>query len=338
MAVGLDVGTSFIITAREAAPDQLAAGIQYREIRDAFFRMKAPTAIAAKMMEKGLTGQKYFTDVDGSFVVVGQDAIERAVERHTTSSRPMYRGIISPKERDARRILKFILKEILGPPAEQGEKVVFSVPAQPVDQDGDDFDTGFHEDALCNDLRDLGYSPHSLNEAEAICYSELDSDDYTGICLSFGAGMVNTCVMSAGEAILRFSTTRSGDWIDRMAAASTGETDSVVQVEKENGEFVIGQEVAGNPILSAVSAYYVRLIDYTVRCLSSELSNSSTLPKFAAPIPIVISGGTSRASGFVDTFSSFLLKQPLPFQVKEVRPAKDQLRAVARGCLIAAGI
>jgi hypothetical protein len=332
--VGLDVGTSFIITAREAE----GSGIQYREIRDAFFRMKATTPIAAKMMEKGLTGQKYFKDVDDSFVVVGQDAIERAIERHTATARPMFRGIISPRERDARRILKFILTEILGAPATPGEKVVFSIPAQPVDQDGEDFDTGFHEDALCNDLRDLGYAPQALNEAEAICYSELEQDDYTGICLSFGAGMVNICVMSAGEAILKFSTTRSGDWIDRMSAASTGETDSVVQVEKEHGIFSIGKEVPGNPVLSAVAAYYIRLVEYTVRTLTNELSNAATLPKFASPIPIVISGGTSRADGFVDAFRESILKQSLPFKIKEVRPAKDQLRAVARGCLIAAGI
>ena len=55
MACGLDVGTSFIITAREDS-----GGTKYQEFRDAFLRLKAPTPIAAKMMEKGLSGQKYF--------------------------------------------------------------------------------------------------------------------------------------------------------------------------------------------------------------------------------------------------------------------------------------
>lgn len=332
--IGLDVGTSFIITAQEAKE-----GTQYKEIRDAFIRLKAPTPVAAKMMEKGLNGQKYFKDTDGSFVIVGQDAIERAVERHLSVSRPMFRGVISPRERDARRILKFILSSILGTPAEQGEKVVFSVPAQPIDQPGEGFDTGFHEDAISNDIHEMGFTPQALNEAEAICYSELEADDYTGITLSFGAGMVNACVMSAGEAILRFSTTKSGDWIDSMAAQAVGENEAVVQVEKEGGQFTVGKEVPGNPVLSAVAAYYSRLINYTATVLINELSKSKALPNFSLPISVVVSGGTSRADGFVPAFETALRSQEkLPFNIKEVRPAVDQLRAVARGCMIAASL
>lgn len=333
MAVGLDVGTSFIIVAREDGE-----GTKYHEFRDAFLRLKATTPVAAKMMEKGLAGQKYFKDADGSFVVVGQDAIERAVERHITASRPMFRGVISPREKDGRRILKFIISEILGKPSIPGEKLVYSIPAQPIDQSGEEFDTGYHEDVLSNDIRELGYEPEALNEAEAVCYSELEKEDYTGICLSFGAGMVNICVMSAGEAIIKFSTTRSGDWIDRMAAQSTAEPDSVIQVEKEGGGFKVGKEVPENPVLSAVSAYYVRLVDYTTKQLAARLSNTRELPKFAAPVTIIVSGGTSRADGFVECFEKYLRKLNLPLDIKEVRHASDPLRAVARGCLIAAGL
>jgi len=334
LSKGLDIGTSFVIGAANGEDNS----VQYTEVRDAFFRMKASSPVALSMMEKGLRGQSYFKDSDGSFIVIGQDAIERAIERHMSASRPMSKGIISPKERDARRILKFILSEVVGKPSVDNEKLIFSIPAQPIDQPADEFDTGFHEDALRNDLREIGYDAHPINEAEAICYSELEKDNYTGLICGFGAGMMNACVMSSGEAIVKLATSRSGDFIDRMSAVSTGQPDSVVQVEKENGIFTIGQEVPGNPILSAVSAYYVRLIDYTVRCLSDALSKSSTLPKFTAPIPIVIAGGTSRANGFLDCFRTSLLKESLPFDIKEVRHAIDPLRSVARGCLIASSL
>lgn len=329
MGIGLDVGTSFLIKAKEKEE-----GVEYNEFRDAFYRMKPATPIAAKMMEKGLTNLAYFKDTDGSFVVVGQDAIEKAIERHDSASRPLHKGVISPHEPDARRVLKFILTQVLGSPETPGETLVYSVPAEPVDQSEEDFNTGYHEDVLKRDLGELGWNPQPLNEAEAICYSELENDEYTGICMSFGAGMVNICVMSSGEPVLRFSTTKSGDWIDRMAAQSTATPDSVVQVEKENGVFTIGQE-SDNQILSAVGAYYVRLIDYTVRHLSNRLKASGDLPKFTGPIPIVVSGGTSRAAGFVEAFSSRLAQEDFPLQIKEVRHATDPLRAVARGCLLA---
>lgn len=332
MAIGLDVGTSFLIKAEESDN-----GINYIEFRDAFYRMTPATVIAGKMMEKGLANLSYFKDTDGSFVVVGQDAINKAIERNSIVLRPLRRGVVNPLEPEARKVLKFILNQLVGKPDTPGETLVYSVPAEPIDQGEEEFNTGYHEDVLKKDLSELGWTPQSLNEAEAICYSELEDDEYTGICLSFGAGMVNICVMSSGEPVLRFSLTKSGDWIDRMAAQSTAQSDSVVQVEKENGEFVVGEE-SSNPILSAVSSYYLRLIDYTVANLTSCLSNSNDLPKFTAPIPIVVSGGTSRATGFIEAFKTRLELANFPIQIKEVRHATDPLRATARGCLLAASM
>lgn len=344
---GLDIGTSFIIGARELKEDA-GTKVQYTEFRDAFFRMRPSTPIAKKMMEEGLKGQEYFTDVDGSFIVVGRDAIERAIERNQSASRPLVRGVIAPQEKQARRILRHILKEVLGNPTQEGEKVVYSVPAQPIDQTADDFDVGFHCDALNNDIANLGFTPAPLSEAEAICYSELEDDKYTGVALSFGAGMVNVCLMSSGEGILHWSTTRSGDWVDRMAAQATAYPDTVVQVEKEGSKFIVGQENPSSPILSAISLYYVRLIDYTIQHMIHHIGKASNLPKFTEPVPIIISGGTSRANGFVEKFRELLQLRndandsavpcELPFVVKEVRAAKEPLRAVARGCLLASQI
>jgi len=332
MGIGLDVGTSFLIKATEAEE-----GINYTEFRDAFFRMRPQTPIAAKMMEKGLKDLAYFKDTDGSYVVVGEDAIAKAIERHKSALRPLFRGVISPREPHARRVLKFILAQLVGKPATPGETLVYSCPAEPVDQSDEDFNTGYHEDCLRKDLGELGWDAQSLNEGEAICYSELEDDDYTGIAMSFGAGMVNVCVMSSGEPVIKFSTTKSGDWVDRMSAQSSGQPDSVVQVEKEGGVFTVGQE-SDNPILSAVSAYYIRLIDYTIQHLGARLSRSSDLPKFTGAIPIVVSGGTSRAQGFVEAFRKRIDQADFPVQVKEIRHAKDPLRAVARGCLLAASM
>lgn len=333
MPLGLDVGTSFVISARESGDGKVI----YKEFRDAFYRIKPRTPIATKMIEKGLKGKKFLRDEDGSFLVIGADAIEKAVERHESAARPMVRGVLSPSEKDARKILKFILHEVIGEPAEPGEKLVYSIPGQPVDQPGEDFDVGYHEDVLHQDLAEAGFSPQSINESEAICYSELEDDDYTGVALSFGAGMVNVCVMSNGEAIAKFATTKSGDWVDRMVAVATGEPDSVVQAEKEGGGFVIGTP-SGSQLLDACSAYYERLIVYTIRNLKSALENSGQLPKFKDALTIVIAGGTSRADGFVEMFRTKVEEIGLPVKVKAVRHAKDPLRAVSRGCMIAASL
>lgn len=330
MAKGLDVGTSFVVLASEGKEGT----VEFKDFRDAFYVIKPSTPIATKMIEKGLKGKVFVKDEDdGSFILLGKDAIEKAVERNDSAKRPMYRGVVSAKEKDARKVLSYILKEVVGK-AKKNEKLVFCVPAQPIDQEDDEFDVGYHEDVVTKILLEQGYQARAINEAEALCYSELENDDYTGVALSWGAGMVNCCVMLNGEPVLTFSTTKSGDWIDRMSAVATGEPDSVVQAEKEGGDFIIGEE-SDNQVLNAVSTYYQRLIDYTTKQLAVCLEGHKALPKFSGALPVVVGGGTSRAKGFVETFEKKLVDNNFPLEVSEVRHASDPLHAVARGCLIA---
>lgn len=331
-SVGLDVGTSYIVLATDNNNT-----LQYKDFRDAFYIIKPTTPVATKMIEKGLTGKTFIKDSDGSFILLGKDAIEKAIERNDTAKRPMYKGVVSAKEKDAKRILAFILKEVVGQASTDGEKLVFCVPAQPVDQEDEDFDVGYHEDVVKAILSECNYQAKAINEAEALCYSELENSDYTGIGISCGAGMTNVCVMLNGEPTVIFSTTKSGDWIDRMSAVATGEPDSVVQAEKENGDFTIGQK-NDNPILAAVSTYYERLIDYTTKQLSVTLSDHKSLPKFKDPLDIVIAGGTSQAKGYVEIFRQKLIENNFPLKINVVRHASDPLHSVAKGCLIASKV
>jgi hypothetical protein len=332
MSCGLDVGTSFIVLSRDSTD-----GVVYKDFRDAFYMIKPSTPVATKMIEKGLSGKVFVKDADGSFILLGKDAIEKAIERNDTAKRPMYKGVVSAKEKDAKRVLSFILQEVVGKATEPDEKLVFCIPAQPVDQEDEDFDVGYHEDVVKTILREVGYNARAINEAEALCYAELDNDDYTGIAISCGAGMTNVCVMLNGEPTVVFSTTKSGDWVDRMSAVATGEPDSVVQAEKEAGGFKIG-EPNDNPVLGAVSAYYERLIDYTTKQLTAALTNHKSLPKFKDPLTIVVAGGTSQADGYIEQFSNKLVENNFPLNIKEVRHASDPLHSVAKGCLIASKV
>lgn len=330
--VGLDVGTSYIVKAQDNN-----GNIEYKDFRDAFYIIKPTTPVATKMIEKGLAGKVFIKDADGSFILLGKDAIEKAIERNDTAKRPMYKGVVSAKEKDAKRVLAFILKEVVGTASEPDEKLVFCVPAQPVDQEDEDFDVGYHEDVVKTILSECGYNARAINEAEALCYAELEHEEYTGIGISCGAGMTNVCVMLNGEPTVVFSTTKSGDWVDRMSAVATGEPDSVVQAEKEAGGFKIG-EPNDNPVLGAVSAYYERLVDYTTKQLSLALAGHKSLPKFKNPLTIVVAGGTSQADGYIEKFVEKLQLNNFPLPIKETRHAIDPLHAVSKGCLIASQI
>ena len=166
---GLDVGTSYIVLSKTSD-----TGVTYKDFRDAFYVIKPSTPVATKMIEKGLAGKVFIKDSDGSFILLGKDAIEKAIERNDTAKRPMHKGVVSSKEKDAKRVLAFILKEVVGTASEPGEKLVFCIPAQPVDQEDEDFDVGYHEDVIKTILLECGYNARAINEAEALCYAELE--------------------------------------------------------------------------------------------------------------------------------------------------------------------
>lgn len=330
--IGLDVGTSFIIASSYDGDD-----IVFKDFRDAFYVIKPSTPISAKMIEKGLKGQVFIKDEDGSFILLGKDAIEKAIERNDNARRPMKKGVVSASEKESRRILSFILKEVVGKANKKNDKLVFCIPAQPVDVEDEDFDVGYHEDFVSSVLKECGYDVKVINEAEAICYAELESEDYTGISISAGSGMQNVCVMLNGEVIVKFSSTKSGDFIDHMVSLATGERDTVVQAEKEHGLYTIGEH-NDNPVLEAVCSYYERLIDYTTKQISAHLTGHKLLPKFKEPLTVVVGGGTSLAQGYIETFEKKLIDNNFPLPIKVVKHAEDPLHSVSKGCLIAASI
>lgn len=330
--VGLDVGTSFLVSGRF----NQGGTVDYRKVRDCFLHIPFKSPINQKMIQKGLNDRQvpYISQADG-FYVLGEDAFIMANERHQETRRPMNRGVLSPKEKAAFPILKSLIDLVVGPPREQGERLVFSVPAKPIDAQ---FDQVFHQDMLRSFIASKGYEAVAMNEAEALAYSELLDEGLTGIAISCGAGMMNVVVMSSGDPVVAFSTSRSGDWIDEQAAIATDMTRALVQQEKESPELNLMSPDPSNQIHQAIAVYYGNLLVYTLENIAHDLSRSPALPKFKAPIPLVVGGGTSLPRGFLDKFKQALGAVAMPVEISEVRHATDPLHAVAHGLTLAASM
>jgi len=327
--IGLDIGTAFLVSARLNENNETV----FKSYRDAFYTIKPVSKINAKFIEKGLTERKLDFAYDGDvFVVTGAGAITLANERRDRVRRPLSRGVVSPKEKYAIPMLKKIIKTLVGTPSVDGEKCVYSIPAKPIDSD---FNIAYHTTVVNNFLyQELGLTPIALNEGEALVYSELMDEGLTGITLSFGAGMVNVCIASSGDPIIKFSIAHGGDFIDNEVAKSVDITPELAQAEKESNDFTLI-----NPsgyIQEAISIHCVDLISYVLKQIEYEfvkLSKESKLPVFSQPLTVVISGGTSKPGGFVDKFHECLAKVSLPVAIGKVKQASDPLTAVAKGCL-----
>ncbi len=330
--VGLDVGTSFLVTGKFGNDGK----VNFTTFRDCFLELEPKTAINRKFIQKGLDDRKApYVEKDGKFFVLGEQAFLMANERHVNTRRPMHRGVLSPKEKEAMPILREIIKRLVGKPRSENERLVFSVPGKPIDAE---FDQLFHQDVLRSFIKSLGYDAQPMNEGEALGYSELLEDGLTGVAISCGAGMMNVAVLSAGDPVVTFSTSKSGDWVDKQAAIATNLTHSIVQQEKEGADLDLMAPDPDNQVHQAIAIYYGNLIVYTLEQIAYDLSRSPSLPKFKDPVPLIVAGGTSLPKGFVQKFEQALAAVDMPINISGVRQASDPLHAVANGLTLAASM
>ncbi|HUR38851.1 MAG TPA: hypothetical protein VM222_05135, partial [Planctomycetota bacterium] len=157
--------------------------------------------------------------------------------------------------------------------------------------------------------------------------------DFTGIGISCGGGMFNVCVAYKSVPALTFATSRGGDWIDNNVAHAIGMSPALVCGIKESGVDLMNPK---DRVQDAIVIYYRNLIQYTLETIRHKLESAQNMPTFVKPIDVVCGGGTSMITGFIDVFRDEFEKINFPIDIATIRMANDPLKAVARGCMVAA--
>ncbi len=322
---GVDIGTMFVKCAVKEGD-----AIVFRSQRNAFFEVDH-TDFTKKILNN--SNVKYIVK-EGKLYVIGDESLQFANMFNKETRRPLSRGVISPTEKEALPIMELLIKSVVGEPVCEGETVYFSVPGDPLDAD---FNVIYHIKMIEGFLKALGYSPNPINEAHAVVLSELGEEDFTGMGLSFGGGMVNVCLSFMSVPIFKFSVAKSGDWIDQQVAMAVNETASRVSAVKE-ASLDLSKAGAVSKIEGALSIYYNHLIEYVIENIKQEFTKAKKMPQITRPITIVLSGGTSLPKGFCHRFKEILDHLKLPMLVGDVRMAGQPLRSVAKGALVAASV
>jgi len=340
--VGLDVGTAFIVGSRQHG-DKVA----FRSIRNAYYGM-APNPVMQKLLtdaskrdddEENDHGGTGYLEMGNEIIVIGEKALAYAASNHGETRRPMVQGVLSP-DGNAESIMSILIKKALGEPIKKGETCRFSVPAEPFDDE--DIDIIFHEGILSAILQDIGYDPKPINEGEAICYSELSSDEdrLTGGAFSLGGGQSNGCIIFEGRPIISFSIARGGDWIDQKSHKHARmQSAAEMTYFKENNEvdLMSPKGCSDNERAAvALATYYRYHIRNLVEAVAQLIKQEKVIPTFNKPIKWVVGGGTSKAVNCVELIKEEFARQNLPFVIGDVVQASNPLCAVSNGCLIAA--
>ena len=322
ISIGLDCGTMHICCARSDSNE-------VKITRNVFLKLNSDDVQLSE-----LTDVSHAEGSDGDLYIIGEDAFRYGNIFGTEVSRPMEKGLISPKEISAIDVLTLIIKDLIGDVKEKEVYCSYSIPSQSLDNENS---ITYHENVFARILKSLGINYSSVNEAMAIIYSECAKEKFSGVAISFGAGMANIAISFKGIQALTFSTTRAGDWIDKETATSLGMVPNRVTSIKEkymkfHGEVEIKNKKTKR-VLEALFYYHKALIEYTVKKIIKEFNEKVDI-EVDEPLPLVIAGGTSMPPGFLEVFKDIISGYDLPFEISEIRQAKNPLTAVANGLLI----
>jgi len=336
--IGIDPGTGMISSAEKGTEANL---VQFRKIRDAFFKVdpdsfgggSLPPQFGEKMLKK--TNAHFIKIGDEKTIyILGDSAYKLASTVRKPTLRPMRKGVLNPKEKVSGKMVEELIKAVAGNPKSEDDVLVYNIPANPIDAE---YDVEYHRETLKQIFTRMGYKKIiSIDEGMAVVFSELSEDDFTGVGVSFGAGMCNVTYAFMGMPILSFSISKGGDWIDENAGMQVDEPSIKMTRIKEEG---VDLKDPQDEYQRSIAVYYEALLKYLVAQIKKLYSatDKNDLPDLYEPIPIVVSGGTSRAGNFIKVFEETIKEAgDFPFKIKEIRHAEEPLFSVANGCYQAA--
>ena len=325
--VGLDVGTMNFVAARYKEDE-----ISHKRATDAYIEIDAENVKTLKMSNINFVEFKEQSEV----VVVGDKSFQMANLFKQEVKRPLSKGLISPGALKAQHVLNHLISNVLGEPSCKGEHCFYSVPADPIDLP--DQDVKYHKDVFSRIITNYGYIAQPTNEALAIIYSQCFDTEFSGLALSFGSGLCNVALANFGVMGLNFSIARGGgDWIDAHAAKAVGSTAARMCTLKEKGEFNLASPPSGKPDIEAIALYVRTLVRHCLEKISERVKQEQN--DHLDELPLVVSGGTSLAKGFMDVFNEefeTIRRRGFPITISKVFRVERPLDAVADGLLLLA--
>ncbi len=321
--IGVDCGTMNIVLAEKSEESKISIS----SVRNMYLPLDRSHLSMAEM-----SNIDYVESEDGIFIV-GEDAKNFGNMFNKKVSRPMSAGLISSTDMNGTDILALILRQLVG--TTRNGLCIYSVPAPSLDINNN---ISYHESIFKRIFNELGFTAISFNEARAIIYSQCKEDKFTGLAFSFGAGMVNVSLCYASVPILEFSVARSGDWIDENVSNALGIIQNRITAIKENGTNLADYNVGNKRekrIREAIIVYYRSVIQYVLKKVTEKLQTETSDLELPSSLPIIVSGGTSMATGFLDLFKEEISNyRDFPLNISEIRHANDPLSCVAEGLLI----
>lgn len=346
---GLDIGTMHLV---KSELDEVVSEPVFTLERNVFLESGNTTDAEEALKENNW----YYAKHDGKHYILGEDAIKlrslvpvgKGADNQAIIAtkfgelrRPMKDGILNTgEEKLSIAIIQKLIEKLVGRAKKPNEVLCFCAPADAADTK---VSALFHKTILSGFIKSLGYQPECIPEALAIIFAERPviedpnepngESPFSGIAISFGAGMANIVFALKKLPLISFSVARSGDFIDKEAAKTAG-IDQTAMMRFKEKSLNFDKLDYSDIRQAALDIFYQHTIEHVLTTFAEKFNSLDN--KIDYPLDIILAGGTACVPGFLNKFKSTLATLDLPFKVKEVRMAQNPLYTVAHGCLIKA--
>ena len=359
-ALGIDDGTYTLVAARRNENNDFV----FRDDVNGFIEVELNQANKRMLKMSEDSGAPVFYPTNSNVAyIMGEHAREIAISWSsvlnpegsvgTVFRRTMKGGILSVKDSTSSfSILATMLQALASPLPCDNCPIAFAYPGRPINMpENSQADPEFHKNMIIkmlSNVHGVPARPFGVNEAAAIVWSECQKEMWTGLGISFGAGMVNVALIQMSVEIFSFSFVGGGDWIDQQSSLASNVDPVIINEIKMGNEdegipgidLTIPSDSQESYELKTIQTNYEILIGKVVDAIAQHIRKEGHRVGGKKP-SVVVAGGTSRPKGFIELLQKKLnqaveQKKFGDFKFGEVRMAKDPLYTVARGLLIAA--
>ncbi|WP_437205199.1 hypothetical protein [Planctomicrobium sp. SH664] len=332
MTAGLDLGSSEFRSLRRQDHRLIARRIP------AVYTIVDDNPAQRRLLEQSHIN---YSVTNGSLVVMGEAAheISRLLSRPIIPVLP--NGELPTQDPVTRQVCAWMIDSLLPSTSSAGAPCCLVLPKGETPKSGSLSATGRFLQHIV-ELR--GYQTEIQHPATALTLAELEEQEFTGIGLTIGAESVTLAVAHLSQPILECRNVRgSHDVLERFAHIrrkylwdQTGNAYvdfAGLQSWLRSGEISLSSPTQPDEVWLANSYEEMLLAAFT--SMKRKIAGCSH-PICREPLPMVISGGACRLTGFLELVAEAIRLIGLPLQIHDLRTATFDPYSVARGLLIKA--
>lgn len=282
-----------------------------------------------------------YSATGGSLIVIGDAAVEVSALL-TCPLVPLLRGgRLADQDPIGRQVCAWLIDLLLPPASGENDYCLMTLPrGEGESQNADSWTSQFLEHIV----QLQGYSTQTLSPSQALALAELESTEFSGLCLTVGAEAVHFGVIRQSQLLVgaRFLS-GSRDLIERFAYARKKflwdhEGNSYLNLRQVDHWLRLGEFSLTEPQTADeewLGDAYAELLLSAMISMKRKLATCRD-PMLSAPVPLILSGGPVQLPGFTQLVAEAIQLSSLPFQVETIRAASFDPFSIARGLLIQA--